>query len=322
MSSSPNINDTICIDPSLFILNEKNQLITKQYIEGMLKRYGVTYKVRDINHFILSMTHTSYLKRDPDDKPESNSSSKNDSNSGTKTKSKLQPIEDPDSAVPLQIMSYERLEFLGDAVLHLILADYLYKRYENENEGFMTRLRTKIENSDTLALLCQAIDLDKYILLSRYIEFNNGRTTNNSILEDAFESFMGALMLDGGFDVCQKFMVCLMEEEIDFSNMLYVETNFKDHLLQYYHKMRWEDPTYGPLDVSGVDHMKMFTMYVTCRKTLLEDGELVGIGVASSKKKGEQEAARQALIHFGEIKDKEEGESDSDSDSEELIELD
>ena len=178
-------------------------------------------------------------------------------------------------------------------------------------EGFMTRLRTKIENSDTLASLCRAINLNKYVLISRYIEINEGRDKNKSILEDSFESFMGALFLDGGFDVCDKFMVNLMEKEVDFAELLFIETNFKDHLLQYFHKKRWEDPKYDALDISGPDHKKQFTMYVKCRKDPLDPGEIVGWGVSTSKKQGEQNAAKQALIKFGEIKENDESDTES-----------
>lgn len=296
------------IDPTLFILNEKNKLITKDYIENTLENYGVPYKVTDIDHFQKSMVHTSYQIRDP------TSQVKNKTKKKTPTQ-KLEPIKDPSLAIPLQKRSYERLEFLGDSVLHLVLADYLYKRYETQNEGFMTRLRTKIENSDTLASLCMNIGLDKYILLSKYIEINNGRQNNTSILEDSFEAFMGALVLDGGFNICQKFMINLMERELDFAEILHTETNFKDHLLQYFHQMRWEDPTYGVLDISGLDHRKKFTVYIMCRKVPLDDGEIVGQGIESSKKKGEQEAARQALIRFGQIKE------DNDSDDDSIIDL-
>jgi dsRNA-specific ribonuclease len=307
-------DSNVDIDPSLFILNEKNTLITSNYVETMLKSYGVDYKVKNLDHFQKAMVHTSYQIRDPNDV-------KNKSKNKNKKApvQKLVPIKNPELAVPLQERSYERLEFLGDSVLHLILAEYLYRRYENQDEGFMTRLRTKIENSDTLAALCNIIGLNKYVLLSKYIEINSGRKNNTSILEDSFESFMGALVLDAGFNVCQQFMIALMEKELDFAQILFVETNFKDHLLQYFHQMRWEDPTYGVMDISGLDHAKQFSVYVMCRKFPLDDGEMVGNSVESSKKKGEQEAARQALIFFGEIKEGGDSDNDSiiDSDSEE-----
>jgi dsRNA-specific ribonuclease len=306
------------IDPTLFILNEHNILITNKYIENLLKKYGDnTYKIKNLANFQKAVTHTSYLKRDSDFYKEKTSKSKN--------KTLLEPIGDPSKAIPLQNQSYERLEFLGDAVIHLILAKYLFKRYENQQEGFMTKLRTKIENSDTLALLCSSIDLSKYILLSKYIEINNGRENNNSILEDAFESFMGALVLEAGFDVCDKFMIALLEQKVDFAMLLRDETNFKDLLLQYFHKEKYEDPTYGVMDISGPDHNRTFTMYVKCRKRPTDDGDIVGFGLATSKRASEQASAREALVHFGVIKDGSNDDSDEEleeiEESEELEEL-
>ena len=154
------------LDPSLFILNEANILITTEYIEGLLKKYGgINHKVKNLNNFKKAMSHVSYVTKD-----ESHYKTRT---SKTKTKTILEPIKDPSKAIPLQTQSYERLEFVGDAVIHNILAQYLYNRYEHQDEGFMTKLRTKIENSDTLAMLSSIIGLSKYILLSKYIEINN-----------------------------------------------------------------------------------------------------------------------------------------------------
>lgn len=297
------------VDPTLFILNEANVYITADYIEDLLKKYDVDHKVQNLPMFQRAMTHISYLVRDENYFKNQKMKHSAEFNQKTKHTSDLEPIEDPSKAIPLQTISYERLEFLGDSVLHLVLAEYLFKRYEGEDEGFMTRLRTKIESGETLAMISQAIGLNKYILLSRYIEKNGGRENNMHILEDSFEAFMGAFYLEAGFDKCKKFMVKLMEEEMDFAQILNTETNFKDKLLQYFHQQRWQDPCYGVLDISGPDYKKSFTMYVKRKLTKTDDGEIIGIAVATSKKRGEQEAAKQALIHLKII-------TDDDSDSE------
>ncbi len=289
-------------DPSLYILNENNKWITEKYIINLLAKYGVKIKVNDIDLFRRATIHTSYLQQNVEEYKKSTHKRSN---------SDLEPISDPDTAIPLQERSYERLEFLGDAVLHLILADYIWTRYENEFEGFMTRLRTKIENSDTLAELANAIGLNEYILISRFMDMNDARNKNQHIQEDMFEAFLGALYKNSGYEVCRDFFYNLMEEKVDFAEILHTETNFKDLLLQYFHKMRWADPIYGSVDVSGPEHAKVFYMYVKWKKTVRDDGQIVGYGHGSSKRKGEQEAARQALIHFGEIRDV----TDSDSDT-------
>ena len=298
MSSNQDIEN---IDPTYFILNEKNQYITREYIEDILKKYSVEHKVKHLETFKRALIHKSYLLRDEEYYKQ---------NRTKNTNKDLDPIEDPLKAIPLQNESYERLEYLGDSVIHLILADYLFRRYEKEDEGFMTRLRTKIENGETLAELAKIMGLNKYILLSRYIEKNGGRENNKSILEDSFEAFMAALFLEANFEPCKKFLIQLIEQEIDFAQILNTETNFKDCLLQLFHKRGWEDPSYGVLDISGPDHKKQFTMYVKCRKNPRDDGEIVGIGRGGSKKKGEQSASREAMKHFGVLKDEAQEEDD------------
>ena len=162
--------------------------------------------------------------------------------------------------------------------------------------------------------LSKTIGLHNYVVISRYIEKNNGRDENKQILEDVFEAFIGALYLHSGFDICRSFFVKLMEDKIDICNILQVETNFKDKLLQYFHQQRWIDPLYGTLNVSGPENKKLFTVYVKQRKNHRDTGIVIATGTGTSKKKGEQEAARQALITYGVIK-----EEDSDDDTYEEV---
>lgn len=290
-------------DPSLFILNENNIYITKEYIEDMLRKFDIAHTVKNLNAFQVAMTHVSYLKRD---------SAYYETNKISKyvCGKDMEPIKNPAAAIPLQDVSYERMEFLGDSVIHHILAEYFIHRYEKQDEGFMTRLRTKIENGQTLAGLTKVIGLNKYVLLSKHMENNGSREKNMHVLEDIFEAFMGALSLEATYEVCKNFFVKLIEQEIDFAQLLHTETNFKDILLQFFHRKKWHDPKYGVLDISGPDHKKIFTVYVKCKKAPYDDGEIVGVGHGTSKKKGEQEAAKQALLHFGIINE------NSDSDSE------
>ena len=298
-----------------YILNEKNKYISKEFIEKMLSKFDIKIKITKLHLFQLAMIHLSYLIRDE----------KFYSNNKTKPyqiqSNDIDPLDDVSKAIPLQKESYERLEFLGDAVLHNILAEYLFNRYDKEDEGFMTKLRTKIENGDTLSILSKKIGLAEYVVISRYVEKNGGRDTNKSITEDIFEAFMGALYLEGGFDVCKKFIVTLIEKEIDLALLLHQETNFKEKLLQYFHLRKWLDPIYDSLDVSGPENKKMYTMYVKCRKNPQDAGEIVGIGCTTSKKGGEQLAAKEALTHFEMYKEEdndgyEEVEEMSDSDDE------
>lgn len=291
-------------DPALYILNEKNEMITREYIEGLLKRYGIEHKVKNIENYKKAMTHISYLRHDIEYYK---------TNKMVKYifGKEMEEIKDTKNVIGLQERSYERLEFKGDAVIHHILGDYLYERYENEDEGFMTKLRTKIENSNTLASFTKIIGLNKYILISRHMEKSGSREKNLHMLEDVFESFMGALSIEAEYEKCYKFFVRLIEQEIDFASLLHTENNFKDILLQYFHKQKWQDPKYGTYDISGAEHKKIFTIYVKCIKNPTDDGEIVGVGAGTSKKVGEQEAARQALIYYEIIKEEEEEEEES-----------
>ena len=354
MTDLSNISDE---EIKLYVLNEKNKLITTTVIEKLLESYGISYKVKHLDRFQRAMTHISYLNKD----------FKNDKNfkmtyiCSNNRERELEPIANPNDAIPLQDASYERLEFLGDSVIHLALADYLFHRYENQYEGFMTRLRTKLENGQTLSNLAKVLNLHEYVLISRNIEHSGGRQKNTHILEDSFESFIGALYIDGtdydcdslcngiyekitallsetqtlskkvqtsiknilqeemqkwiinnnilqsNFEICKKFVIAVIEDEIDIAQLLYHETNYKDSLLQYYHKMKWSDPEYEMMDLIGPEYQKQFKMCVKGPGRVI-----VGVGAGSSKKKGEQEAAKQALTYFGVIKSEVEVDSDNE----------
>lgn len=291
-------------DELKYILNEKNKFITCKFIENLMKEFGINVKVEKLDLFQEAMVHISYLVRDEN-------FYKNNKTKPYQIQSvDIDPLEDNVEAVPLQKKSYERLEFLGDSILHMTFAEYLFLRYDSVDEGFMTKLRTKIENGNTLYILSKKIGLNEYVIISRYVEKNGGRETNENILEDIFEAFIGALYLNFGFDICNKFLISLIEKEVDLAQLLHQETNFKEKLLQYFHLRKWSDPIYGCLDVSGPENKKTYTMYVKCKKTLQDEGEIVGISSSSAKKKAEQNAAREALKHFGMYKDDDDNEYD------------
>jgi dsRNA-specific ribonuclease len=230
----------------------------------MLLRYGVQYHPQNIQLYITSMTHLSYAL--PDASCE-----------------KMQ--------VPYQKESYERLEFLGDAIIHAIYAEYIFNRY-HEQEGFMTKLRTQLEKSDTLCKFTTILGLDRYILLSRHMEETGSRQNNKHLLEDVFEAFIGALYtdkLDGNnYNVCRQFIYAMIEKEVDIAEIIHNDTNYKDTLLQYAHTQKWKDPIYGTMSVKGTD-FKKYEMSVTI------NGVIHGTGRGNSKKHGEQMAAMNAL---------------------------
>lgn len=267
----------------LYILNEKNKLLDNEFILGVLKKYNIDYTVKNFCNFQRAMIHKSYLHKEVcTDKI-------------LKTLKDVNKIEDPNMAINLQENSYERLEFLGDSVIHMVIANYLYKRYPDQDEGFMTKLRTKIENGDTLSYLSKKIGLNEYMIIARNIEQMGGRNNNVTILEDIFEAFIGALYIESNFEICNNFLINVLEKEIDFANMIYYETNYKDMLMQYFHTIKWKDPIYHHHETLEEGSKRKFVIYVKQKET----GEILGKGIGTSKKKAEKIAAKNALKKLG-----------------------
>lgn len=279
---------------SLYILNEQNKYITLDFVYSLLSKYDIKTKIKNLSLFQQAMTHESYILRD----------FKNDK--GDKLlkmikEKELEPVTNIENIIPLQHDSYERLEFLGDSVIHAVLAEYLFMRYPDKDEGFLTKLRTKIENGQTLSRLAKDLGLHEYVLLAKNIEQAGGRDKNFHIFEDTFESFLGALYVDSNYDfnLCKKFVINVIEKHIDTAYMIHTETNHKDTLLQHFHKMKWTDPEYQLLRIVEKNSKKYFHMGVKGPKGI------IGTGTGSSKKKGEQKAAYNALSYLGIVKEDE-----------------
>jgi dsRNA-specific ribonuclease len=305
MSNSDNKDDI------KYILNETNKKFTKKYLYNTMKTYNIeNFSITDdeLKLFQTAMCHISYLERNEFNKLKRNRRE----NIPIDTSSPIQN-EHIKKTIPLQKKSYEILEFVGDSVIHCILSDYLSERYKNTDEGFLTKLRIKIESGNSLYQLCRIINLHEYVLISRDLEKNRDRENNENILEDVFEAFIGALYKKCGYVICYTFMVNLIEAEIDFGQLLSTETNFKDKLVKYFHKMKWQDPFYNQLDTTGTSQNRKFTMCVKRKIKQDDEEEIVGMGRGTSKKKGEQEAARNALIEFGIIKIDTSSKEDSES---------
>ena len=184
----------------------------------------------------------------------------------------------------------ERMEFLGDSVLSLIVANYLYHRFPDRDEGFLTRIKTKLVNGTQLAKLARKIELGKYILMSNHVQNINGRESQK-ILEDAFEAFLAAIFKDLGFDAVNSFIVGLIDS-LDFNEVL-VEDNFKDSLLKYsQHNFKGASPEYSTTHVEGPPHNRIFTVVVNINGTVYESG------TGKSKKQAEQMASEKTLKKF------------------------
>ena len=187
-----------------------------------------------------------------------------------------------------QMKDNERLEFLGDAILDLIISKYLFDKYPVMPEGDLSKVRASIVCEGSLAKTARNIDLGAFILLGKGEEMTGGRT-RNSILADAFEAVTGAIFVDGAFEDVVKFLQTTLIENVDSLSVEDLYTDYKTILQENIQKESMQPLHYEVVDEKGPDHDKDF--YVA-----FYHGELcLGKGIGKSKKEAEQQAAKTAL---------------------------
>jgi len=185
-------------------------------------------------------------------------------------------------------ISNERLEFLGDSVLSLIVAQYLFENFPNENEGFMTKIRANFVNRNSLGSVAKRLNLGDFIIISDNLERDFVKTSQ-AVLADAFEALIGALYLDQGLNACRKFIYkVLIEPNVKDDDYL-VDVNYKSQLLEYTQAEKISSPVYEIVREEGPQHERIFTVSVSV------NSEKLGIGKGKNKKTAEQNAARNAL---------------------------
>ena len=182
----------------------------------------------------------------------------------------------------------QRLEFLGDAVLQLILTEDLFRMFPDFPEGKLTKLRSRLVSRRALARFAQTIDLGDYVLLGKGEEATGGRR-RVSTLADAFEALMGAVYLDAGYEPCRELVLRLFQKEIEALAGSPEEKNPKGELQEALQAIEPEPPEYHILAEAGPDHRKVFTARVVWRGTELATGK------GKSKKEAEARAAGEAL---------------------------
>ena len=184
------------------------------------------------------------------------------------------------------LLSNERLEFLGDSVLGMLVAEYLYKTFPNRPEGELTRMRADMVCEKTLAAAANRIGLGDHLLLGHGEERFGGRS-RESILADAMESVIAACFLDGGLEAAQGFVRRFILVEVPVVRMHNVD--YKTALQELVQQKRNQVLAYALVGQSGPDHDKEFAVEVSL------NGTVVGRGTGSSKKRAEQDAARDAM---------------------------
>ena len=187
--------------------------------------------------------------------------------------------------------SYERLEFIGDAVINLIVARWLFEAWPREQEGFLTRLRTRLVNSKTLSKLAQELQLDRFIMMSERA-LQNGWQHNPRILEDTFEALIGAIYLSEGLVVARQFLITLYQMYIDFTQLM-KEENYKDQLMRFCQANGWPLPEYEVLATHQHHPKSVFEVVVKVQQ------DATGTGRGHTKKAAQQEAAKSALRTLG-----------------------
>ncbi|MBX3349753.1 MAG: ribonuclease III [Nitrospira sp.] len=185
----------------------------------------------------------------------------------------------------------ERLEFLGDAVLSLIISDYLARHYPELSEGALSKLKAKLVSETPLANAARRLDLGRYLRLGRGEERSKGRD-KASLLADALEAVIAAVYLDGGFGVSRDFTVDILAEELHQLDVAHEQPGGDDYKTRFQEwcQKRYEMlPQYLVVGETGPDHQKLFEVEVQVNQ------RVVGVGRGNSKKEAEQEAAQQAL---------------------------
>ncbi len=187
--------------------------------------------------------------------------------------------------------SNERLEFLGDSVLSVVVADYLYNNFKNIPEGELTKLRASLVCEKTLCAFSREIGIGDFLLLGRGEEKGGGRK-RDSILADAFEAVLAAVYLDGGMENARSFVLKYVLKELKHHN----QDGFKDYktaLQEIIQRNPEESVTYILKGESGPDHNKVFEVEVHL------NSNVIGVGKGKNKKLAEQMAAKQALELMG-----------------------
>jgi ribonuclease-3 len=182
----------------------------------------------------------------------------------------------------------ERLEFLGDAVLGLCVAQLLFEGQPHFDEGDMSRIRSHLVKEETLADVARSLGLGNHIRLGKGEE-QSGGAEKPSILSDGFEALLGAIYIDGGFELAFRFIESIFQPVIDQAGSAAIVKDYKSRLQEYCQARYKKAPAYKQLSAEGPDHDRVFTVEIVLGARSL------GKGAGRSKKEAEQDAARHAL---------------------------
>jgi ribonuclease-3 len=182
----------------------------------------------------------------------------------------------------------ERLEFLGDAVLDLVVGEYLFKTFPNKDEGTLSKIRASLVNEEGFAKLAKKINLGDFLYLSSAEENNNGRN-KTSLLSNAFEAVIGAIYLESGLEAVKKVTIKLLEQTYPKIDLDSLAQDYKTALQEFTQAIYATTPSYELIGSSGPDHDKTFEVAVTL------NNKIIATAKGKSKKNAQKEAAKIAL---------------------------
>jgi ribonuclease III len=206
--------------------------------------------------------------------------------------------------VPIKVGDNEQMEFLGDAILSLVTTEELFKRFPDFREGQLSKLRAHLVSERHLIQVAQYLELGHYLRLGRGEEKSGGRT-KTAMLVDALEAVLAAIYLDGGMDVTREFIlhsiVAPELQRMDLNGTSLPVTDFKSALQETLQAIGHPQPTYVLVKEEGPEHSKTFTVEIRLISAGQTKAEFVGRAVGSTKKRAEQDAARQVLDHLASL---------------------
>lgn len=251
--------------------NPSNKLISEKDIINIMQSLNINdFKINNLSFYQTAFIHKSYCNMVD-----------------------YEEFTNENNDLPLQEISYETMEFLGDSILSSSISSYLYQRFyeiHNQNEGFLTKIRTRIVCGEALAKLSFKLGFNEFIVISKHIEENCEGRKNIHILEDVFEAFVGAIFLDNqrNTDFVREILIKIVEEYIDFTDIILNDTNYKDQILKYCQHNFKEHPKYNHI---RKDDNNIFS----CQLSI---NDIVITGYGGTKKKAEQDASKNTLKYY------------------------
>ena len=280
--------------------NKKNKLMDKNKVQNILKKYGVYQNINNLDLYQEAVIHESYTINKIKE---------------VCSRDNVKVVKNPDGCVLLQDKSYERLEFLGDAVIENIIVSYLYKRFPDSNEGFLSTMKTNLVNRITLGQLAKVIGLHEFLIIGKTLDELQNAREEDKILCDIFEAFIAAIYLDfnqdkhgflksfisgAGYQVAELFLINLIEDEnsyIDMTKFILDDHNYKNKIIKLLKRIYKFHPIYKVSKVDIQQGINIITMDLLNPNTK----EIISQGKGNNQKKAEQDASKNALIKYGYI---------------------